>query len=63
MNNPSFQREAVARLTTYCEKLAQSGSLSFDQELQLRALTNITCTAFDMATVVERPTPTERVAI
>jgi hypothetical protein len=57
--NTSYQREAVARLTTLCEKIAASGVLPVDQELALRALTNIACTAFDMATVVDRATETE----
>lgn len=55
MTPPSDQRLAVARLTTYCEKIAASGALSFEQELSLRALVNFTCNAFDMATVAERP--------
>lgn len=51
----SLQHVAVARLTTLCERIAASGILPFDQEFQLRTLTNLTCTAFDMATVSERP--------
>lgn len=52
--NASYQREAVARLTTYCETLISRGVLSEDKEIYLRALVNTTCEAFDMATVAER---------
>lgn len=48
-----FQRETVARLTTYCERLIRSGALPPENELQLRTFVNLTCTAFDMAPVQE----------
>lgn len=51
MNNPHFQREAVARLTTFCERLISSGDLSPTNVINLRTFVNITCNAFDMAPV------------
>lgn len=48
-----FQRETVARLTTYCELLIRSGALPPENELQLRTFVNLTCNAFDMAPVQE----------
>lgn len=48
-----FQRETVARLTTYCELLIRSGALPPENEFNLRTFVNLTCTAFDMAPVQE----------
>lgn len=48
-----FQRETVARLTTYCERLIRSGQLQTQDELNLRTFVNLTCNAFDMAPVQE----------
>lgn len=48
---PSIQREAVARLTTYCENLISRGRLPQLDELNLRTFVNETCTAFGMAPV------------
>lgn len=48
---PDFQRETVARLTTYCERLIRSGELPAGKELELRTFVNLTCNAFDMAPV------------
>jgi hypothetical protein len=50
---PDFQRETVARLTTYCERLIRSGTLPAQEELNLRTFVNLTCNAFDMAPVQE----------
>lgn len=49
--SPDFQRETVARLTTYCERLIRSGKLPAQEELNLRTFVNLTCNAFDMAPV------------
>jgi hypothetical protein len=51
--NPHFQREAVARLTTYCERMIRAGEVSPKHELHLRTLVNLACTAFDMAPVID----------
>lgn len=52
--SPDFQRETVARLTTYCERLIRSGKLPEQEELNLRTFVNLTCNAFDMAPVQEQ---------
>jgi hypothetical protein len=54
MAETTQQREAVARLTTYCERLIAKGALSENQELALRQHVNNACTAFNMAPVQER---------
>lgn len=48
------QREAVARLTTFCERLIHGGKLPGAQECELRLYVNQVCNAFDMATVQEK---------
>lgn len=48
------QREAVAKLTTYCEALIQRGKLPMLDEVNLRNFVNETCAAFDMAPIYER---------
>lgn len=45
------QRTSVARLTSYCERLIQSGRLEAMTELNLRHFVNDTCAAFDMCPV------------
>lgn len=50
----SEQREAVARLTSYCERMIERGSLPALDELNLRNFVNQTCTAFGMALVRDR---------
>ena len=52
--NPHFQREAVARLTTYCERMIQRGKLPMLDEINLRTFVNEVCNAFDMALVQDR---------
>jgi hypothetical protein len=49
--NPHFQRETVARLVTHCERIIQRGTLAPKDELNLRTLVNLACSAFDMAPV------------
>lgn len=51
MPETSQQRTALARLTSYCERLIQSGKLAAITELNLRYFVNETCAAFDMAPV------------
>lgn len=51
-----FQRETVARLTTYCEQLIRAGTLPAQEELNLRTFVNLTCNAFDMAPVLTERT-------
>lgn len=46
-----FQRETVARLTTFCERLIRDAKLNPQDELNLRTFVNLTCNAFDMAPV------------
>ena len=46
-----FQRETVARLTTFCERLIRDAKLNAQDELNLRTFVNLTCNAFDMAPV------------
>lgn len=48
------QREAVARLTTFCERLIQARQLPGALEAELRLHTNAACAAFNMAPVHER---------
>lgn len=48
------QREAVARLTTYCERMISRGQLPALDETNLRVFVNKTCTAFGMALVQDR---------
>lgn len=48
------QREAVARLTTFCERLIEAGKLPGALEAELRLHTNAACAAFDMPQVYER---------
>lgn len=50
----SQQREAVARLVTYCDCLIQRGKLPSLDELNLRHFTNEVCAAFDMAPCEDR---------
>lgn len=45
------QREAVARLTTYCEQMIARGKLPALDETNLRAFVNETCAAFEMEKV------------
>lgn len=52
--SPDFQRETVARLTTFCERLIRDDKLNEQDELALRTFVNLTCSAFDMAPVQER---------
>lgn len=47
--NASFQRETVAKLTSYCERMIMRGKLPELDELNLRVFVNLTCSAFDMA--------------
>lgn len=54
MPETNRQREAVARLTTFCERIIQGGKLPGAQECELRLYVNQVCNAFDMATVQER---------
>lgn len=51
MINPHFQREAVARLVTQCERMIQRGGLPMNDEVVLRTLVNLACNAFDMAPI------------
>ena len=51
--NPDFQRETVARLVTYCERMIRAGEVEPQHEFNLRTFVNLTCTAFDMAPVQE----------
>lgn len=55
MQNPSAQREAVARLVTQCERMIQSGLLPERDELNLREYVNAACSEFEMAPVASRP--------
>jgi hypothetical protein len=52
--NISDQRAAVARLTSYCERIIERGKLPALDEMNLRYFVNETCTAFDMAPVQDR---------
>lgn len=48
------QREAVANLTTYCERMIARGKLPMLDEVNLRSFVNEVCAAFDMAPVYDR---------
>lgn len=54
MSESNQQREAVARLTTFCERLIQAGQLPAQLEAELRVHTNAACDAFNMVPVHER---------
>jgi hypothetical protein len=56
MSETTRQREAVARLTTFCERLIRDGKLPGAAEAELRLHTNAACAAFNMAPVYERET-------
>lgn len=61
MQEPSAdQREAVARLTTYCERMIARGQLPTLDEMNLRVFVNNTCAAFGMALVQDRETTNAR---
>lgn len=53
------QREAVARLTTCCERIIQGAKLPGALEAELRLHTNAACSAFDMLPVYDRTTARE----
>lgn len=55
-NETNQQREAVARLASFCELLIVGGKLSGAQEWELRLYVNATCAAFNMVPVQERDT-------
>jgi hypothetical protein len=52
--NTATQREAVAKLATYCERMIQRGKLPLLDEMNLRTFVNEACTAFNMAPVQDR---------
>lgn len=56
------QREAVARLTTFCECIISAGQLPGATECELRLHVNAACSAFNMAPVQDRATREETCA-
>ena len=52
--SPNQQREAVARLCTYCETIIWRGKLPMLDEMNLRIFVNEACSAFGMAPVYDR---------
>jgi hypothetical protein len=54
MSETTRQREAVARLTTFCEGMINGGKLPGATEAALRLHVNAACSAFGMAPVYDR---------
>lgn len=57
MPESTYQRTAVAQLTTFCERMITRGRLQPEDEMMLRALTNMACEAFDMSRVIQDNVP------
>ncbi|WP_398473183.1 hypothetical protein [Tardiphaga sp.] len=49
-----FQRDTVAVLVSYIERMVGAGDVSEKHETRLRELTNTTCAVFGMPSIAER---------
>ena len=54
--DPQFQRDQVAMLVSYIERMIGAGNVPVQDEQRLRELTNMTCAAFGMPSIAERDT-------